>query len=110
MFNRYLTRIADLAAKNRLPSLYEGSEFVEAGGLMSYAANDADSFRRAAYYVEKILKGAADGDHSDMMAEIFDRYATTPELEALVLQGARESHEINRVFIAGLAEAAKQIE
>ena len=52
----------------------------------------------------------ADGDHSDMMAEIFDRYATTPELEALVVQGARESLEINRVFIAGLAEAAKQIE
>jgi putative tryptophan/tyrosine transport system substrate-binding protein len=62
VFNRYLTRIADLAAKNRLPSLYEGSEFVEAGGLMSYAANDADSFRRAAYYVEKILKGAKPAD------------------------------------------------
>jgi len=52
----------------------------------------------------------ADGDHSDMMAEIFDRTATSPELQDLVLQGARESLEINRVFIAGLAEAAKQIE
>lgn len=52
----------------------------------------------------------ADGDHSDMMAEIFDRYATTPELEAQVLQGARESLEINRTFIAGLTEAARRLE
>jgi pyrroloquinoline quinone (PQQ) biosynthesis protein C len=52
----------------------------------------------------------ADGDHSDMMADIFDRHATTPELEAQVLQGARESLEINRTFIAGLTEAAKRLE
>jgi pyrroloquinoline quinone (PQQ) biosynthesis protein C len=52
----------------------------------------------------------ADGDHSDMMADIFDRHATTPELQALVLQGARESLEINRTFIAGLTEAAKRLE
>ena len=36
----------------------EGSDFVEAGGLMSYAANDTESFKRAAYYVDKLLKGA----------------------------------------------------
>ena len=41
LLNRYTKRIADLAIKNRLPSMYEGSEYVEAGGLMSYAANDA---------------------------------------------------------------------
>jgi pyrroloquinoline quinone (PQQ) biosynthesis protein C len=52
----------------------------------------------------------ADGDHSDMMAEIFDRHAATPELQALVLQGARESLEINRTFVAGLTEAAKRLE
>ena len=58
VLNRYTKQIADLALKNRLPSMTEGSDYVEAGGLMSYSANDADQFRRAAYYVDKILKGA----------------------------------------------------
>jgi len=40
----------------------EGNDFVEAGGLMSYSANDAESFRRAAYYVDRILKGAKPSD------------------------------------------------
>ena len=53
----YPKRIADLAIKHRLPSMNEDSPYVEAGGLMSYAANDADQFRRAAIYVDKILKG-----------------------------------------------------
>jgi len=52
----------------------------------------------------------ADGDHSDMMAGIFDKYATTPELQASVLQGARESLEINRTFTAGLGDAALLLE
>ena len=51
-------RIADLALKSRLPSMYEGSVWVEAGGLMSYSNNDPENFRRAAWYVDKILKGA----------------------------------------------------
>jgi putative ABC transport system substrate-binding protein len=51
-------RVADLAIKNRLPSMYEGNSWVEAGGLMSYSANDLEVFRRAATYVDKILKGA----------------------------------------------------
>jgi putative ABC transport system substrate-binding protein len=59
---RYPKRIADLAIKNRLPSMYEGSDFVEAGGLVSYASNDAESFKRAATYVDKILKGAKPAD------------------------------------------------
>jgi putative tryptophan/tyrosine transport system substrate-binding protein len=58
----YPKRIADLAIKNRLPSMYEGSDYVEAGGLMSYSTNDAESFRRAAVYVDKILKGAKPAD------------------------------------------------
>ena len=55
-------RITDLAIKNRLPSMYEGQTWVEAGGLMSYSANDLELFRRAATYVHKILKGAKPAD------------------------------------------------
>jgi putative ABC transport system substrate-binding protein len=55
-------RLVDLAAKNRLPAVYAWSEFVEAGGLMAYGPNVADLFRRAATYVDKILKGARPGD------------------------------------------------
>jgi len=55
-------QIADIAIKSRLPSMCEGSDFVEAGGLMSYSSNDADQFRRAATYVDKILKGAKPAD------------------------------------------------
>jgi putative ABC transport system substrate-binding protein len=54
----YMKQIADLSIKHRLPSMNEDSPYVEAGGLMSYAANDADQFRRAAYYVDRILRGA----------------------------------------------------
>jgi putative ABC transport system substrate-binding protein len=55
-------QVLDFAAKNRLPAIYTDSEWVEAGGLMSYAPNIADLFRRAADFVDKILKGAKPGD------------------------------------------------
>jgi putative ABC transport system substrate-binding protein len=51
-------RIAELAIQNRLPSMSEGSVFVDAGILASYSSDENDSFRRAAFYVDKILKGA----------------------------------------------------
>jgi putative ABC transport system substrate-binding protein len=59
---RQAKRVADLAIKNRLPCMCEGRESVEAGGLMSYAADEAESFRRAATYVDKILKGGKPAD------------------------------------------------
>jgi putative ABC transport system substrate-binding protein len=55
-------RIADLALKSRLPSMYFRREFVDAGGLISYGADEADSYRRVAYYIDKILKGAKPAD------------------------------------------------
>jgi putative ABC transport system substrate-binding protein len=55
-------KVTDLALKHRLPSMYEGSTWVEGGGLMSYSANDLELFRRAATYVDKILKGAKPAD------------------------------------------------
>ena len=64
LINRYRKRITDRAIKYRLPTMYEGSEYVEDGGLMSYAVSDAESYRRAATYVDKILKGAKPADLS----------------------------------------------
>jgi putative tryptophan/tyrosine transport system substrate-binding protein len=55
-------RIADFALQNRLPSVYEWREAVEDGGLMSYGRRGADMNRRAAVYVDKILKGAKPSD------------------------------------------------
>src|SRR5262245_9430726 len=55
-------RIAALAIKNRLPSLYQGSAWVENGGLMSYSTDDLAIYRRAATYVDKILKGTKPAD------------------------------------------------
>ena len=62
MFFLERRRLVDLAAKNRLPAVYTSRDFVDAGGLMSYGPDFADLFRRAATYVDKILKGAKPGD------------------------------------------------
>jgi putative ABC transport system substrate-binding protein len=55
-------RIVDFALKSRLPSMWGNREFVDSGGLMSYGADQADSYKRVAYYVDKILKGAKPAD------------------------------------------------
>jgi len=55
-------RIADFALKNRLPSMYSNRVAVDAGGLMYYGADLADSYRRVAYFVDRILKGAKPAD------------------------------------------------
>jgi putative tryptophan/tyrosine transport system substrate-binding protein len=62
VINLQRKQIAELAAKNRLPAIYPFPDYVEAGGLMSYSANIVDLYRRAATYVDKILKGAKPAD------------------------------------------------
>jgi putative tryptophan/tyrosine transport system substrate-binding protein len=62
LLNNNQKRIAGLALKSRLPSVYQSREAVDAGGLMSYSADLADSYRRVAYFVDRILKGAKPAD------------------------------------------------
>jgi putative ABC transport system substrate-binding protein len=65
-------RIVDLAGKYRLPAIYFQKEFVDEGGLMSYAADFDDLFRRSAHYVDKILKGAKPADLPVQQATKFE--------------------------------------
>jgi putative ABC transport system substrate-binding protein len=65
-------RIVELAGKYRLPAIYPNKEFVDEGGLMSYGADNTDLFRRAAVYVDKILKGAKPGDLPVQQATKFE--------------------------------------
>ncbi len=62
LFAGNLKRIADLAAKSRLPSIFHLTEFVDSGGLVAYGVDRSDQFRHAATYVDKILKGAKPAD------------------------------------------------
>jgi len=62
MFSTHRNRLADLTAKSRLPAMYPARESVEAGLLMSYGPNTLELFRRAATYVDKILKGTKPAD------------------------------------------------
>ncbi len=62
LFTTYRARLAELAARNRLPAIYGQREYVEVGGLMSYGTHFPDLYRRAAWYVDKILKGAKPAD------------------------------------------------
>jgi putative ABC transport system substrate-binding protein len=61
-FVLYKARLADLAARNRLPSMHGLRENVDAGGLMSYGVSGVANFRRAAFFVDKILKGVRPAD------------------------------------------------
>src|SRR5262245_42830882 len=62
MLNSHRTRLADLAARSRLPAAYGVRESVEAGGLLSYGPSFLDLFRRSATFVDKILRGAKPAD------------------------------------------------
>ena len=69
---QHTKQVLELATKNRLPSMTEDARYVEAGGLMSYGANVADLYRRAAEYVVEILKGAKPGDLQVKLPEKFE--------------------------------------
>jgi putative ABC transport system substrate-binding protein len=62
IFTGHISRMIDLTAKARLPAMFWRKEHVEAGGLMSYGTNYTDVYRRAAAYVDKILKGSEPAD------------------------------------------------
>lgn len=62
LINRHLNRIMALATKHRLASMHERADYVEAGGLLSYAADDDSQYRRVAYYIDRILKGTKPAD------------------------------------------------
>jgi putative ABC transport system substrate-binding protein len=82
-------QVVELATKNRLPSMTEGTQYVEAGGLISYGANLADLYRRAAGYVVEILKGAKPGDLPVKLPakfEIFINLKTAQQLGLIIPQ------------------------
>jgi putative ABC transport system substrate-binding protein len=62
VFAQYVMQLVNFAARHRLPAMYGFADFPKAGGLMSYGPNPSDQFRRAAYFVDKILKGAKPAD------------------------------------------------
>jgi putative ABC transport system substrate-binding protein len=72
MFNSQVARIATSANRHRLPAIYDRSDFVEAGGLLSYGVNLAELSRQSAYYVDKILKGTKPGDLTLIQPTKFD--------------------------------------
>ncbi len=78
--------IVDLAARHRLPALYGAPEFVEAGGLLSYSASFTDNFRRAAAYVDRILKGAAPSELPVEQASTFELVVNLDAAKALGLE------------------------
>ena len=85
LIHSYRTRIADFAATQRLPSMYPGREFVDSGGLMFYGGSIPEMYRRAAVYVDKILKGARPGDLPVEQPTKFDMVINLKTAKALGL-------------------------
>ena len=79
------TMIIALAAKHRLPAIYEDREFVQDGGLISYGPNIAEMTRRSAVYVDKILKGAKLGDLPIEQPTVFELVINLKTAKALGL-------------------------
>jgi putative ABC transport system substrate-binding protein len=89
LMSQHIKPIFALATKHRMPSMTEGDRYVEAGGLMSYGANLADLYRRAAGYVAEILKGAKAGDLAVKLPaqfEIFLNLKTAQQIGLVIPQ------------------------
>ena len=86
LFLQQQSQIAELAAKQRLPSIAGHSEYVEIGGLMSYGPNIRDSYRRAATYVDKIIKGAKPGELPVEQPTTFELFVNLKTAKALGLK------------------------
>jgi putative tryptophan/tyrosine transport system substrate-binding protein len=89
MMGQHVREVFELATKNHLPSMAEERQYVSAGGLISYGANLADLYRRAAEYVVEILKGAKPGDLSVKLAskfEIFINLKTAQQVGLVIPQ------------------------
>ena len=80
-----LKLIGDLAARHRLPAIFESRPAVDAGGLISYGPSIPDNFRRAAHYVDKIFKGAKPGDLPVEQPTIFELFINRKTAKALGL-------------------------
>jgi putative ABC transport system substrate-binding protein len=85
LLNTYRTRINILAVGARLPTMHGHREYVEAGGLMSYGHSNPDQFRRAADFVDKILRGAKPGDIPVEQPTKFDLIINVTTAKALGL-------------------------
>jgi putative tryptophan/tyrosine transport system substrate-binding protein len=83
-------RIAQFAIENKLPSIYTFREYIEAGGLIAYTPNYGDLFRRAASYVDKILKGAKPGDLPIEQPNTFQLFINLKTARALGLTVPRK--------------------
>ena len=84
-FSNERRRLVELTARNRLPAVYTSREFVEAGDLMAYGPNAADMYRRAAIYVDRILKGAAPAELPVEQASKFELVINLKTAKALGL-------------------------
>jgi ABC-type uncharacterized transport system substrate-binding protein len=84
--NPYRAELAKLAVKSRLPAIYQSRQYVEAGGLMTYGVSEVDLNRRAAIYVDKILRGAKPADLSVELPTKFDLVINLKTAKALGLK------------------------